>query len=142
MAQSFSANHFHIVFSTKERKPIITDPPRMWRYLGGIAKRIDCIPMAIGGISDHVHLLVSVPPDLAVAKAVGSLKANSSKWMGRGFAWQRGYASFSVSASNLVAVTKYIETQAEHHKKISFQQEYLLLLRKHGIKFDPRFVFD
>jgi putative transposase len=142
MAQSFAAHHYHIVFSTKDRRPAISDPPTMWRYLAGIAKRIECLPMAIGGVKDHVHLLIFVPGDIAVATVVSRLKANSSKWMGKAFAWQRGYASFTVSASNLKSVTEYIETQPEHHKKRSFQEEYLALLRKHGVEYDPRYVFD
>jgi len=92
----------------------------------------------------HVHLLAALPADLDIAKFVNVLKSNSSKWMNeqkRGFAWQRGYGAFSVSASNLPAVTRYIEGQAEHHRKRDFQQEFLALLKKHNVAFDPRYVF-
>jgi putative transposase len=142
MPQTFAANHYHIIFSTKERKPAVVDPPRMWQYMAGIAKRVGCMPVRIGGVEDHVHLLISIPPEIAVAEAVSKLKANSSRWMGKRFAWQRGYASFTVSASRLQAVTDYIERQPEHHKSRDFREELLTLLRKHGVEFDERYVFD
>ena len=145
MPQSFNCNHLHVVFSTKGRANTISDPKRIWLYLGGIATNIKAAPLAIGGTKNHVHLLLVVPAELSVAKLLNTLKSNSSKWMnehGKNFAWQRGYASFSVSASNLPAVTKYIETQEEHHKKWSFEQEFLSLLKKHNVRFDPEHVFD
>jgi putative transposase len=142
MSQTFSANHYHIVFSTKERRGLITDPPRMWQYLAGIVKRIGCIPLKVGGVHDHVHLLIAIPPNISVASAVSKLKANSSKWMGSRFAWQRGYSSFTVSASQISAVREYIKTQPEHHKRRDFREELLQLLRKHGVEFDERYVFD
>ena len=97
----------------------------------------------IGGVEDHVHLLFHLPPSLALARAVTLFKSNSSKWMnesGSKFAWQEGYGAFSVSASNLAAVVKYIQDQECHHRKISFEDEYLALLKKHGVEFDPRYV--
>ena len=96
-------------------------------------------------MEDHVHLLVQLPPVLTLAKAVSFLKANSSKWMNEHrmrFAWQQGYGAFSVSASNLDTVKKYIASQARHHRKMSFEDEFVGLLRKHGIPFDPKYVFD
>jgi REP element-mobilizing transposase RayT len=99
--------------------------------------------MAIGGIEDHVHLLIAFPADLEIAEYVNKLKSSSSKWMKqyrKDFAWQKGYGSFSVSASNLRAVTQYIENQAEHHKKIDSRQEFLLLLERHGVKFEEKFI--
>ena len=144
MPQSFNCNHLHIVFSTKGRANTISEPKRIWSYMGGIAININVTPLSIGGTKNHVHLLLTVPADLSVAKLLNT-QSNSSKWMserGRRFAWQRGYASFSVSASNLAAVTKYIETQEEHHKKWSFEQEFLSLLKKHNVQFDPEHVFD
>jgi len=145
MPQSFNCNHLHIVFSTKGRANTISEPKRMWSYLGGIATNLKAVPLAIGGTKNHVHLLLTVPADLSVAKLLNTLKSNSSKWMnerGKNFAWQRGYASFSVSASNLASVTKYIETQEEHHKKWTFEQEFLSLLKKHNVRFDAEHVFD
>jgi len=145
MAQSFCCNYVHLVFSTKGRAQMIRDPKRMWSYLGGIAKNVKSTPLAIGGTQNHVHLLMTLPSEVSVAKLLNVLKSNSSKWMnenGSGFAWQRGYGSFSVSSSNLAAVTKYIETQEEHHKKWSFEQEFLSLLKKHNVQYDPEHVFD
>jgi len=98
----------------------------------------------IGGVEDHVHLLFHLPPSLALARAVTLFKSNSSKWMNESvgkFAWQEGYGAFSVSASNLAAVVKYIQDQENHHRKISFEDEYLALLKNHGVEFDPKHVF-
>lgn len=117
----------------------------MWSYLGGITKGFSGKPYAIGGTDDHVHLLLAIPADVSISKAVNLLKSNSSKWMreqDHKFGWQRGYAAFSVSVSNLVAVTKYIDNQEELHTKRSFEQEWLALLRKHNVEFDPRYVLD
>ena len=146
MSHTFTKNHQHIVFSTAGRRRLIekTFQPKLWAYLGGICRNHDIFVRAIGGIEDHVHLLVEIPPALAVAKAVLTVKSNSSKWMnemGRAFAWQKGYSAFSVSASNVSAVKRYVNNQPEHHRKISYEDELLALLRKHGIEFDPQFVF-
>ena len=95
--------------------------------------------IAINGMADHVHILFHLPPTIALAKAVQLLKSNSSKWMnehGRQFAWQEGYSAFSVSVSNTPTVAKYIRNQEQHHRKMTFQQEYEVLLRKHGIKME------
>ena len=146
MSHTYSQNHIHVVFSTKERQKLINqhDQPKLWAYMAGVARNHDFIVLANGGIEDHVHLLIQLPPALALAKAVSFLKANSSTWMsnrGMNFAWQEGYGAFSVSASNLAAVEKYIQNQAIHHKKITFEEEFLSLLKKHGISFDPKYVF-
>ena len=147
MPQSFVSNNIHIVFGTRERRPIIPREiqKRLWGYLAGITKNIGGQSMAIGGIEDHVHVLLALPADLAIAKTVNLLKSNSSKWMGeqgREFAWQRGYAAFSVSASNLAAVTEYIERQEEHHRRRDFKQEFIALSKRHHIEFDPRYILD
>ena len=147
MPQSFLSNNIHLVFSTKERRPLIptNEQKLLWAYMAGIAKNVGATPMAIDGMPDHVHALAALPADLAIAKFVNVLKSNSSKWMserGRQFGWQKGYAAFSVSTSNLESVTEYIENQAEHHKKRDFKQELLALLKKHRVPFDPRHVFD
>ena len=100
--------------------------------------------IANGGMDDHVHLLLQIPPALALAKAVALLKANSSKWMNehrRRFSWQEGYGAFSVSASNLDAVVRYIENQEKHHRKMTFEDEFIGLLKRHKIEFDPKYVF-
>ena len=146
MSHSYSQNHLHVVFSTKERQKLIAPQmqPKLWSYMGGIARNHGFLVLANGGIEDHVHLLIQLPPALALAKAISLLKANSSKWMkehGIRFGWQEGYGAFSVSASNLAAVERYIQNQPAHHRKITFEQEFLALLRKHRIEFDPKHVF-
>ena len=100
--------------------------------------------LAVGGITNHVHILLRLPPGLALVRAITLLKSNSSKWMndhGKRFAWQEGYGAFSVSASNLPQVMLYVQNQEAHHRKVSFEEEYMALLRKHGVEFDPKYVF-
>ncbi|HUQ50164.1 MAG TPA: IS200/IS605 family transposase [Terriglobales bacterium] len=146
MAQTYLSNHVHIVFSTKDRQPLIKGErgKRLHAYLIGIAKNVGITIIAIGGMPNHIHLLVTLPGDISVAKAVNVLKSNSSKWMNehkRDFAWQRGYGAFSVSASNVESVKAYILNQTEHHKTRDFQQEFLALLKKHHVSYDPRYVW-
>jgi putative transposase len=146
MSHTYSQNHVHVVFSTKERRKAIPREylERLWAYMGGICKREEIFIHAIGGMEDHIHLLLQIPPSLALANAVLLLKSNSSKWMneeGHRFAWQRGYGAFSVSASNLNAVVRYIQNQERHHKKMSFEEEFVALLKRHGVSFDPKYVF-
>jgi REP element-mobilizing transposase RayT len=102
------------------------------------------IALAVGGTQDHVHLLFHLPPSLALAKAVLLLKSNSSKWMGelgREFSWQEGYGAFSVSSSNLNAVMRYIQNQEAHHRKISFEEEFRAILKRHGVEYEPKYMF-
>jgi REP element-mobilizing transposase RayT len=101
------------------------------------------IALAVGGTENHVHMLIHLPPKIALASAVTLLKANSSKWMGaqgKQFSWQEGYGAFSVSASNLDQVIRYIQNQESHHRKTSFEEEFRALLRKHGVEYDPKYV--
>ena len=136
MSHAYSRNYVHLIFATKNCGPWIHNPERVHAYVIGIAKEYDVDVKAIGGTSDHVHLLVAIPPRLSVANVVRVLKANSSKWMnesGHLFAWQQGYGVFSVSSSNVNAVCDYIGSQAEHHRKRSFEEEFREFLRKHGI---------
>ena len=117
--------------------------PRLWAYMAGICHNSDMVAQAVGGMDDHTHLLFHLPPTLALSKAVYLVKSNSSQWMKQfvnDFDWQEGYGAFSVSASNLDPVIKYIHNQGSYHKRISFRQEYLALLKKHGIDYDPRYV--
>jgi putative transposase len=146
MAHSFSRNHIHLVFSTKDRRNTISNEwqPRLWAYLGGICENHEMIPLAVRGTENHVHILFHLPPKLALAKAVVLLKANSSKWMGehgKDFSWQEGYGAFSVSTSNLDQGTRYIQNQEAHHQKTSFEDEFRALLRKHGVEYDPKYTF-
>jgi REP element-mobilizing transposase RayT len=127
-----------VVFSTKGRvRSIGTElQPKLWAYLRGIARNTKVNALAIGGMEDHVHSLIEIPADLALAKAVQLMKGNSSKWlneMGMNFAWQQGYAAFSVSGSHVQAVCEYIRNQREHHKRYSYEQELMALLRKNGL---------
>jgi REP element-mobilizing transposase RayT len=110
----------------------------------GSAKKNGIFVHAVGGADDHIHFLIQIPPQLSLAKAVLAIKSNSSRWaneQGREFAWQQGYAAFSVSASRVPAVIRYIETQEAHHRRMNFEAELIALLKKHGVEFDPRFVF-
>jgi putative transposase len=146
MSHTYAQNVIHVVFGTKDRRKAIPQPlqPRMWAYIAGICQKIGILVHAVGGMDDHIHFLIQVPPSLAVAKAVLAIKSNSSRWAseeGCKFAWQQGYAAFSVSSSNVPAVVRYIQNQPAHHKKMSFDVEFLALLKKHGIQFDPKFVF-
>ena len=146
MSHTYTKSHFHVVFSTKERRKCISKEiqPLLWAYMTGICRNHDIIPVAVGGISDHVHALFHLPATLSLSKGMLLLKSNSSRWMNeheRGFAWQEGYGAFSVSASVLPAVTRYIQNQEQHHRKISFEDEFLALLKKHGIEYDPKYVF-
>ena len=145
MAHSFSRNHLHVIFSTRERRKTIPREwqPRLWAYLAGICKNHGMIALAVGGTEDHVHLLFHLPPKLALAKAVLLLKSNSSKWMGeqgREFSWQEGYGAFSVSSSSLNAVIRYIQNQEAHHRKISFEEEFRAILKRHGVEQEPKYV--
>lgn len=145
MAHSYVCVYVHIVFSTKDRRPLIPDDKHrlLCKYLAGIAKNYGMKALATGGMPDHLHILLSLAPEISVSKAVNVLKSNSSKWMkgeSRQFAWQEGYAAFSVSTSALNEVIDYINRQEEHHKRRDFAQEYLALLKKHGMQYDPAWV--
>ena len=149
MPHSYVSNFVHYIFSTKQRFPFI-DPElesRLWPYMGGIARENRMRALTIGGTADHVHALVSLPATMSVAKAIQLIKGGSSKWIHdqipryRKFAWQDGYGAFSVSASQMDAVIKYISRQKEHHRKRTFEEEFLEFLDKHGVEYDPRYVF-
>ena len=146
MPHTYAQNVIHLVFSTKDRAKLIPKElqSRMWAYAAGICKNHDILAHAIGGMDDHIHLLIQIPPSLSLAIAVNAIKSNSSRWaseQGHKFAWQQGYAAFSVSASLVPTVVRYIQTQESHHKKMTFDAEFLALLNKHGVAFDPKFVF-
>ena len=145
MAHTFSRNHIHPVFSTKDRRNIIAkeSQPQLWAYLAGICKNYEMIALAIGGRKTTFRILFHLPPRLALVKAVALLKSNSSKWvgeLGHKFSWQEGYGAFSVSSSNIDQVKRYIQNQEAHHRKTSFEDEFRALLRKHGVEYDPQFV--
>ena len=131
----------HLVFCTKERADMLPNDllPRLWKYFVGIGRNHGIPVLAAGGVPNHVHLLIALPSDMAPAKAVQVLKANSSRWIrqhGIAFAWQEGYGAFSVSSSNKGAVVDYIEHQAEHHRGRSYKAEFETMIRKSGMRFD------
>ncbi len=145
MSHTYTNLLYHVVFSTKERRPFIDAElkPRLHGYLGGIATDIDCIPLQIGGVADHVHLLLKFPAKLSVSEVMRVLKSNSSGWVHsqfvhlKKFAWQEGYGAFTVSPSKKAAVENYIANQEEHHRRRSFQEEFLAILERHEVEFDP-----
>jgi REP element-mobilizing transposase RayT len=150
MAHSFAALYCHIIFSTKNREQLIAREfqPRLFAYIGGVLRDERMALLAVGGMPDHVHLLVSLARESSVADAVRLIKANSSGWVHKtfpdlqDFAWQSGYGAFSVSASAMPAVKRYLDRQEEHHRTQSFEEEFVSFLRKHGIEYDERYLCD
>ena len=149
MSHSYVSNLMHCTFSTKGRQPFIDSDleARLWPYVGGIARENKMKALAIGGTTDHLHALLSLPGMMSFAKAVQLIKGGSSKWVNdtiprqTKFEWQEGYGAFSVSVSQVAKTVAYINNQKEHHRKKTFQEEFLELLQKHGIEYDQRYVF-
>ena len=143
MAHTYTSNIVHCVFSTKERSPLIPADRTegLYAYLYGIANSEGFSLLAAGGTTNHVHLLFVLPASVTLAHAVQKLKGGSSRWMGQGFSWQQAYGAFSVSPSQLPVVKKYIRNQAEHHRKRSFEEEFVALLKHCGIAYDLQYVF-
>jgi REP-associated tyrosine transposase len=142
MSHTFAANFVHCVFSTKERRATIPAELQetLWAYLVGIANHLGFDLLAVGGMPDHVHLLIALPPRIPLAEAVQKLKANSSRWLGEQglkFEWQKGYGAFSVSPSLLNTVKAYIRQQPDHHRRRNYDEEFAALLRKSGIVLEP-----
>ena len=150
MAHTFTDVLIHALFSTRERRPTLNQEFRseLFPYMGGILKRLGCQPLLVNGASDHVHMLFVLPARLPLADVIEKVKANSSRWVHerythrRDFAWQQGYTAFSVSPSDRQRVLDYITRQEEHHRKRTFQEEVMTFLKRSGIPFDPRHVFD
>jgi len=140
---------YHLVWSTKERRPLITADlqNRLYEYIGGTFRSLKCFPILFGGIHDHVHLCVEIPPKYALADIVRNVKVSSSKWVRQNFPikkefeWQEGYGAFSVSPSCKEAVLQYIKNQEIHHKERNFREEFLLLLQKHAVKYDEKYLW-
>ena len=151
MSQSLAKIIIHTVFSTKERIPFLRDSDlrrELHKYLGGILKHQDCQPIIVGGVEDHVHLLSTLSRTCEPARMVKEVKRSSSVWIkGRvpdlsDFAWQNGYGIFSIGFSQIDQVREYIQGQEEHHRRVLFQEEFRLFLKKYGIGFDERYVWD
>jgi len=145
MSHSYSSNRVHLIFSTKERKKCLSDEfqPKLWAYMAGIAHNQGFEAMIIGGVKDHVHALLVLPPTLPLAKAVQFLNGSSSKWINETngeFAWQEGYGAFSVRASQTGDVVRYIQNQRAHHEKKSFEEEFVEFLKKYGVSYEPAHV--
>lgn len=149
MASTFTCLTYHIIFSTKYRKPTLTDAVRgeTYKYIAGVIANKDSQLIEIGGIDDHVHIVTSCSPRLALADFIRDIKANSSKWVSQNFQqkdfqWQTGYGAFTVSSSQKEKVRKYVRSQAEHHQKYSFEDEFRNLLTRHKVTFDERYLFE
>ena len=149
MAQSLSKLYVHLIFSTKNRQPVLAPEwrPELWAYLAGAFEGQKCFAKKIGGVADHVHASFELHRTVPVSDLVGEIKVESSKWIKSyggppDFAWQGGYGAFSVSASNLDEVEAYIANQEKHHARVSFQDEFRSFLRKYQVEYDERYVWD
>jgi REP element-mobilizing transposase RayT len=139
----------HCVFSTKDRRKIVSSELQksLWPFIGGVARQNGMKALAIGGVTDHVHILLSLPAVMPTSKAIQLIKGGSSKWIHdnfpaqRDFAWQEGYGAFSVSISHVKETVAYIQNQEEHHRKKTFEEEFLSFLKKHGIEYDERYLW-
>lgn len=150
MPQSLAKVYLHIVFSTKNRQPLISPDieNELHKYIGGILTGVNCPPIKIYGTEDHVHILCLLSRTITMSKLLEEIKKASSKWIKskdekfKKFYWQNGYGVFSVSQSNVKEVESYIERQKEHHKRYSFQEEFIKLLKKYRIEYDERYIWD
>lgn len=141
---------YHVVYSTKYRRPSLTATWRddLYGYIGGIVREQKGTLLRAGGVEDHIHLLVKLSPTLAISDVLRTVKANSSRWINersdvrQRFEWQSGYAAFSVSESMVAKVIRYIDNQEAHHRKKTFEEEFLEILQRHGVNYDPRYVFE
>ncbi|MBP1618348.1 MAG: tnpA [Bacteroidetes bacterium] len=150
MGQSLVKNYIHIVFSTKYRAPMIYPPyeSELHHYLGGVCKNLECLPIKIGGYTDHIQILCMLSKKISLMKLVEEIKSHSSKWFKtkneslRNFYWQDGYGAFSVNPSEVDTVIAYIENQHEHHSKKTFQDEYRAFLKKYQVEYDEKYVWE
>jgi putative transposase len=148
MPDSYTNLLYHIVFSTKERRPLITPEyePRLYEYIGGTIRGLGGVSLELNGTEDHVHLLAKLRPNRALSDVLRNLKANATGWMHdvfpavKDFSWQRGYGAFTVSQSGVEEVRNYLRRQKEHHARISFRDEFIQFLKANGIEYDERYV--
>lgn len=150
MPQSLAQVYVHIIFSTKERYPYLqpTIEPELYAYMGDTIKRVGGIPHLINGTSDHIHLLSSLPRTLTLSKYIEEIKRNSSRWIKtkhidyQKFAWQNGYGAFSVSSSQRETVMRYIAEQKEHHRHVTFKEEFMAFLEKYNVEYNDQYLWD
>ena len=149
MPQSLANLLTHLIFSTRNRNPLLVDKDlrqRTHAYLAAVLKDIQCPALIVGGVANHVHILCQLAKTQSISDMMEHLKASSSKWLKtqgiRTFSWQRGYGAFSVSQSHVDAVISYIENQEEHHRTITFEEEFRLILKRYRVAFDERHVWD
>jgi REP element-mobilizing transposase RayT len=149
MPHTFFVLHMHVVFSTKHRRPLIGPDlqVRLWPYLGSLARDKKLTPLIIGGTDNHIHMLMGLPALTLLPHAMRKIKACSSKWVndtfGRrtGFAWQEGYGAFAIAASQVDRTIRYIRGQAAHHRRVTFEEEYIAFLKRNNVDYDPAVVF-
>lgn len=150
MGQSLVKNYLHIVFSTKYRQALIQEPVEneLYSYLGGICRNLECLPIKIGGYTDHIHILCLLSKKIALMKLLEEVKSHSSKWIKtkgedyKNFYWQDGYGAFSVNPAEVEVVIQYIADQKNHHRKKTFQDEYRDYLKEYEVEYDERYVWD
>jgi putative transposase len=147
MAHTYCCALFHCVFSTKGRRKLIVSDlqKRLWAYIGGIAREHEMKALAVGGTDTHVHILLSLPATMPIAKAMRAIKHGSSQWMHETcglteFAWQEGYGAFSIGWNQTEVTVAYIARQREHHRRRDYQAEFVAFLKKHRMEYDPRYV--
>ena len=149
MGNSYVSFYMHYIFSTKQRLPLIVPEiqDRLWPYMVGIARQNNLKALAVGGMPDHIHLVLSLPATISISKAIQIIKGNSAKWINENFdtpshfSWQKGYGAFSINISILQNTIRYIQKQPEHHRHKSFKEEYLGFLKKNEVVYDERYVW-
>lgn len=150
MAQSLSRIYIHIIFSTYGRVNCLSPSvmPQLWKYLAGVCQAVNCLPVKIGGTGDHVHILCELSRDITIQNLVRDLKSSSSKWLSSAvpdvqyFNWQKGYGAFSINPSEKSVVVNYIENQYEHHRSRSFQEEFMIFLKKYEADYNEKYLWD
>ena len=150
MPESLAFILLHVIFSTKNREPVLNPSvrPDLYAYLATVVRNAGCECYRVGGVADHVHLAIRLSRTVTMSNLIEELKTSSSRWLKTqspelaGFAWQRGYGTFSVGPSDLDALTQYIDSQEEHHRTRTFQEEYRAFLKKYGVEYDERYVWD
>lgn len=141
---------YHVIFSTKHRRPLIREElrERLYEYIGGTIRELNGHLIQIGGVEDHLHILTNLTPARAVSDMIRDVKANASRWMNQlpqvksQFEWQKGYAEFTVSHSNVPSVQAYIQKQRQHHRTTTFEEEYIAFLRRHDVEFKREWLFE